>query len=424
MIKFNCEGAGRPDINTLTEAIEALKTLKAKSGEGAEFTGWMELPAEYPKTEEYRAVKEVAAEIRENAQVLIVIGIGGSYLGARAAIEMLKSSRHNQEPGNPEVYFLGNGLDAFDIYQVLRLCEGKSVYVNVISKSGTTLEPALGFRIIREYMYSRYSAEECRQRIIATTDKARGVLKGLADEVGYRTFVVPDDIGGRYSVLTPVGLLPMAAAGIDIDKVMDAAAKAQAEYSRESSDNPALLYAAVRETGYRRGKTVEIQSYPGESMRFMAEWWKQLYGESEGKGRKGIFPASCQITADLHSLGQFIQDGEPIIQESMVRFEEPAAKLEVKATEANEDGLNYVAGKDMNQVLLAAQKGTMEAHIAGGVPVMEIVLDRPDEATFGEMVLFYEIACGISCYMQNVNPFNQPGVEDYKKNMFRLLGKK
>lgn len=424
MIKFNYEGAGKPEEKTMAEALEALKTLKTKGGAGSEFTGWMELPAEYTKTEEYKAVKAVASEIRENAQVLIVIGIGGSYLGARAAIEMLKSSRHNQEPGNPEIYFLGNGLDAFDIYQVLRLCEGKSVYVNVISKSGTTLEPALGFRIVREYMYSRYSAEECKKRIIATTDKARGVLKGLADEVGYRTFVVPDEIGGRYSVLTPVGLLPMAAAGIDIDKVMESAAKAQAEYSRETADNPALLYAAVRETGYRKGKTVEIQSYPGESMRFMAEWWKQLYGESEGKERKGIFPASCQITADLHSLGQFIQDGEPVIQESMVRFEEPAAKMEVKATEANEDGLNYVAGKDMNEVLLAAQRGTMEAHISGGVPVMEIVLDRPDEATFGEMVLFYEIACGISCYMQGVNPFNQPGVEDYKKNMFRLLGKK
>ncbi len=423
MVKFNYEGIEKLDAQIIEEAKKALETLKTKSGAGAEFTGWMELPAAYPKTAEYAEVKKAAAEIRSEADVLIVIGIGGSYLGARAAIEMLKSPRHNQEADGPEVYFLGNGLDAADIYQVLRLCKGKSVYVNVISKSGTTLEPALAFRIIRDYMYGRYSKDECAKRIICTTDKAKGVLKELAGAEGYRTFIVPDDIGGRYSVLTPVGLLPMAAAGIDIDAVMEAAAKAQAEYSKADEANPALLYAAVREKNCRNGKCVEIQSYPGEFMRFMSEWWKQLYGESEGKDGKGIFPASCQITADLHSLGQFIQEGQRIFQESMLRFEKPAEELIVKADAENKDGLNYTAGKDYNEVLLAAQKGTMAAHLSGGVPEMELVFDRPDEACFGEMVLFFEIACGISCYMQGVNPFNQPGVEAYKKNMFALLGK-
>ena len=423
MIRFAYEGTGELPKAKVEEALKGLRTLKTKSGLGAEYTAWMELPLNYPKSAEYAAVKELAKEIRKEADILIVIGIGGSYLGARAAIEMLKSPRHNQEPGDPQVYFLGNGLDGADIHQVLRLCEGKSVYVNVISKSGTTLEPALGFRIVREYMESRYSKEECSRRIICTTDKVKGALKALAAIEGYRTFIVPDGVGGRYSVLTPVGLIPMAAAGIDIDKVMEAAAKAAEEFSREEEDNPALLYAAVREQQYSLGKTVEVLSYPGESMRFMAEWWKQLYGESEGKDRRGIFPASCQLTADLHSLGQYIQDGVRMLQESMLRFEEPLEMLKIKASEGNEDGLNYTAGKDLSEVLLAAQQGTKAAHISGGVPVSEIVCKRQDEACFGELVLFYEIACGISGYMQDVNPFNQPGVEAYKKNMFALLGK-
>ncbi len=405
-------------------AYKALNTLWNKNGKGSEFTGWVELPLNYDR-EEFACVQACAERIRSKADAFIIIGIGGSYLGARAAIEMLKSPRHNEEPDGPKIYFLGNGISGEDVAQVLRLVEGKEVFVNVISKSGTTLEPAVAFRIVREYMMKRYGEDGCRERIVATTDKKRGVLKELADRCGYETFVVPDDIGGRYSVLTPVGLLPMAVAGINIKKVLEAAGAAMKSFLRFDEDNPAVRYAAARQalyTGMR--KKVEILSYPGESMRFMAEWFKQLYGESEGKEHLGIFPASCELTADLHSLGQYIQDGERMLFETILRFEDSMEKLAVPAAEGDEDKLNYIAGMDYADIYKAAAAGVKKAHITGGVPVIEIVADKADEAGFGELVVFYELACGISGYMEGVNPFDQPGVEEYKKNMFALLGRK
>jgi glucose-6-phosphate isomerase len=306
----------------------------------------------------------------------------------------------------------------------MELVKGKSLYVNVISKSGTTLEPAAAFRIFRKYMVETYGEEECKKRIIATTDKARGVLKELADKAGYECFVVPDDVGGRYSVLTAVGLLPMAVAGIDIDKVMASAAENMKRYLEESEDNPALIYAATRQYLYRQGKKVEVLSYPGENMRFMAEWFKQLYGESEGKDKMGIWPSSCELTADLHSLGQYIQDGERMLFESMITFDESRVKVEVPATEADEDKLNYIAGKSYDEIFAAAAEGIKRAHITGGVPVLSLKAPKPGEECFADMVVFFETACAVSGYMQGVNPFNQPGVEEYKKNMFALLGRK
>ncbi|MBR5741483.1 MAG: glucose-6-phosphate isomerase, partial [Firmicutes bacterium] len=301
---------------------------------------------------------------------------------------------------------------------------GKSLYVNVISKSGTTLEPALAFRIFKGYLEKTYGKDGAKERILCTTDKARGALKSLADAEGYETFVVPDDIGGRYSVLTAVGLLPMAAAGIDIDAVMEGAADAMKTCTSLDRDNPAVAYAAARQALYQAGKKVEILSYPGESFRFMAEWWKQLYGESEGKDGLGIFPASCELTADLHSLGQYIQDGERMLMESIFRFESTSPEVLIPFDEANGDGLNYVAGKSYDAIFAAAAEGVKQAHISGGVPVIELVSPAPSERTFGGLVSFYEVACAVSGYMEGVNPFNQPGVEAYKKNMFALLGKK
>ena len=423
MIKVNIDGLVPMPDPDLSLACSALGMLRNKSGKGSEFTGWIELPSSYDRRE-FEEIRKAAERIKSSAEVFIVIGIGGSYLGARAAIEMLRTPRHNEEADGPAIYFLGNGLQGDDICQVLRLCEGKSVYVNVISKSGTTLEPAAAFRIVREYMLRRYGEDGCRERIIATTDRQRGVLKSLADACGYQTFVVPDDIGGRYSVLTAVGLLPMAVAGIDIGRVMDAACRAMERFLTRNDDNPALTYAAYRQALYKAGKKVEILSYPGESMRFMAEWWKQLYGESEGKEHLGIFPASCELTADLHSLGQYIQDGERMLFETILRFEESVVKLAVPSTEKDEDKLNYLAGMDYSDIYKAAAAGVKQAHITGGVPVLEIIADRMDEEGFGELVAFYELACGISGYMEGVNPFDQPGVEEYKKNMFALLGRK
>ena len=428
MVRINAEGA----VSFLNEAPDyeaaknALATLLEGTGAGNDYIGWVKLPFDYDR-EELARIKACAARIRQNAEALVVIGIGGSYLGARAVIEAMLSPRFNEvEADRPKIYFLGNGINGEDLAQVLRLVDGKSVYVNVISKSGTTLEPALAFRIFKEYVEKRFGKEEAKQRIVCTTDKARGALKKLAEAEGYECFVVPDDIGGRYSVLTPVGLLPIAAAGIDVDKLM-AGAAAQAEITKKDCPecNPALKYAAVRQALYRKlGKKVEILSCPSESVRFIAEWWKQLYGESEGKQHMGIFPASCVFTADLHSMGQYIQDGERILMESFLSFDEPSEKVVVPFSEENGDGLNYVAGKEYRQVYAAAQEGVKRAHISGGVPCMEISADRLDEENLGALIYFFEAACGISGYMEGVNPFDQPGVEEYKKNMFALLGKK
>ena len=418
-VKLDGIGAVTPDYE---KALGALKTLKAGTGAGNDYIGWVALPSGYDR-DEFARIKAAAARVREKADCFVVIGIGGSYLGARAAIELLKSPRHN-ETGKPAVYFLGNGLSGDDVAQVLDLVKGKSLYVNVISKSGTTLEPAVAFRIFKNYLEKTYGKDGAKERILCTTDKARGALKSLADKEGYECFVVPDDIGGRYSVLTAVGLLPMAAAGIDIDRVMKAAAEAMAAYTEETADNPAVRYAAARQALYGLGKKVEILSYPGESFRFMAEWWKQLYGESEGKDGLGIFPASCELTADLHSLGQYIQDGERMLLESILRFESTSPVVRVPFDEANGDGLNYVAGKSYDEIFAAAAEGVKQAHIAGGVPVIDLTVPAPSEETFAGLVCFYEVACAVSGYMEGVNPFNQPGVEAYKKNMFALLGKK
>ena len=419
MIKLNLDGCNA-SLNT-EKALAAVEMLNKGTGKGNDFIGWTSLPFDYDK-EEFARIKNAAKTIRENADALVVIGIGGSYLGARAAIELLKTARHN-ETEKPAIYFIGNGIDGADLAQVLELVKGKSLYVNVISKSGTTLEPALAFRIFREYMEKTYGKAEAAKRIFATTDKARGALKSLADQEGYETFVVPDNIGGRYSVLTAVGLLPIAAAGIDIDKLMAGAQKGMKDaLSGEVSE--AVKYAASRQALYSAGKKVEILSYPGENFRFMAEWYKQLYGESEGKDHLGIYPSSCELTADLHSLGQYIQDGERMLFETIFRFEKESLEVEVPFDEANGDGLNYVAGKKYSEVFKAAAAGVKQAHITGGVPVLEITADSVNEESLGEMIAFFEAACGISGYMQGVNPFDQPGVEEYKKNMFALLGKK
>ena len=426
MVSFKAAGA----LAFLSEAPDyeaaklALKTLKEGTGAGMEYTGWVDLPKDYDK-DEFKRIKQCAARIRDNADALVVIGIGGSYLGARAVIEAMLSPRFNEiRRKGPKIYFLGNGINGEDLSQVLSLVEGKSLYVNVISKSGTTLEPALAFRIFKQYVEKSFGKEESKKRIVCTTDKARGALKSLADTEGYECFVVPDNIGGRYSVLTPVGLLPIAAAGIDIDKLMEGAAKEAEICLKADENNPALAYAAVRQALYRQlGKKVEILSCPSESIRFIAEWWKQLYGESEGKQHLGIFPASCVYTADLHSMGQYIQDGERILMETFLSFDRPRVKVEVPFWEENGDGLNYTAGKEYRQVYEAAKEGVKQAHIKGGVPCMEVSVPRQDEECLGALIYFFEAACGISGYMQGVNPFDQPGVEEYKKNMFTLLGK-
>ncbi len=420
MIKVNLEGCGELALDT-GKALEAVSMLKNKSGAGSEFTGWTSLPFDYDK-EEFEEIKKAAEKIKKEAEALIVVGIGGSYLGARAAIELLKTPRHN-ETDKPAIYFAGNGIDGAQLKQLLDIIKSKSCYINVISKSGTTLEPALAFRVLREYMENRYGRSEAAKRIFATTDKNRGALKSLADSEGYRRFCVPDDIGGRYSVLTAVGLLPIAAAGIDIEKLMLGAARSMKEALSGKTDSAALRYACARQALYASGKKLELLSYPGERFRFMAEWFKQLFGESEGKEHTGIFPCSCELSADLHSLGQYIQDGERLLFESILRFEKELDELEIPFDKENGDGLNYVAGKKYSEVFNAAADGVKKAHISGGVPVIEIKADEPSAESLGELIAFYEAACGISGYMQGVNPFDQPGVEEYKKNMFTLLGK-
>ena len=426
MIKIQNEGAvqflsSAPDYKA---AFNALDTLRTGSGLGSEYTGWLNLPENYDK-EEYARIKVCAENIYKNADALVVIGIGGSYLGARAAIEFILSPRYNEVlRKGPRVYFVGNGISGEDLAQVMELIGGKNIYVNVISKSGTTLEPALAFRLLKNYIEETYGKEEAKKRIICTTDKARGALKTLADNEGYECFVVPDEIGGRYSVLTAVGLLPIAACGIDIDALMKGAQDARRICMEKSEENPAVIYAATRQALYREGKKIEILSCPNESLRFIGEWWKQLYGESEGKDKQGIFPASCVFTADLHSMGQYIQDGERTLMETFLSVETPNRKLWVPPTRDNCDGLNYLSGREYREIFACAEEGVQQAHISGGVPCMKITIDAQDEESLGQLIYFYEIACGISAYMQGVNPFNQPGVEEYKKNMFTLLGRK
>lgn len=412
------------DINAAEKkAEEAKHVLTEGIGEGSEFTGWVDLPVNYDK-DEFERIKKSAAKIRSDSDVLIVIGIGGSYLGARAAIEFLTDSFYNVTNRQLKIFFAGNSISTKYLNDLINVVKDKDFSVNVISKSGTTTEPALAFRVFRRLLTEKYGEKEAAGRIYATTDRAKGALKELSERTGYETFVVPDDIGGRYSVLTAVGLLPIAAAGCDIDRMMEGAADMRRLcLSADFSNNPALKYAAVRNLLYENGKKIELNSNYEPSMHYIGEWWKQLFGESEGKKHKGIFPAAADFTTDLHSMGQYIQDGERLIMETVTEIREQGKGIDIFEEAEDTDRLNYLAGKDMAFVNEMALKGTMLAHEEGGVPCMKISLKDQSEYSLGELFYFYEFACGISGYMLGINPFDQPGVESYKKNMFALLGK-
>ena len=395
-----------------------------RSGAGNDFLGWVDLPVNYDK-EEFTRIKAAAERIKKSCDVFIAIGIGGSYLGARAAIEFVKSPLYNNlKKDTPDIYFAGNSISSTALSELLAICEGKDICINVISKSGTTTEPAVTFRVFRELLEKKYGVEGARERIFATTDRAKGTLKAFSDKMGYETFVVPDDVGGRYSVLTAVGLLPIAVAGIDIDAMMRGAADARTLYTGQPfAENDCFRYAALRNLMYRAGKKVEILVGYEPFQQMLNEWWKQLYGESEGKDNKGIFPASVIFSTDLHSLGQYIQEGERMLFETVLDFKNTGCELEIPYDEENVDGLNFLAGKKLNYVNSTAMLGTLFAHNDGGVP--NIVLEVSDRTaySFGYLVYFFELACAVSGYTLGVNPFNQPGVEAYKKNMFALLGK-
>lgn len=402
----------------------AHNALEARSGLGNDFLGWIELPKNYDK-EEFARIKAAAQRIQKNSEVLIVIGIGGSYLGARAAIEALKSNLYNSLKKNtPDIYFIGNTISPTYLNEVISLVEGRDFSVNVISKSGTTTEPALAFRVFRELLEERYGAEGAKERIFATTDKARGTLKELSNEKGYETFVIPDDVGGRFSVLTAVGLLPIAVAGCDIDALMTGAAKASDDFTNpDIMQNECYKYAAIRNILYRKGRSVEMLVSYEPSFAMMAEWFKQLYGESEGKDGKGLFPTSATFSTDLHSLGQFIQDGTKLLFETVVHFSKAQKDFFLKDDPANGDGLNFLSNQNMSVVNQKAYEGTILAHTEGGTPNLVLEVPELNETELGYMIYFFEKACAISGYMLGVNPFDQPGVESYKKNMFALLGK-
>ncbi len=410
------------EIDAMKAQLEAANnTLVNKSGLGNDFLGWVDLPVNYDK-EEFARIKAAAERIKEKCDILVVIGIGGSYLGARAAIELLRSPFYNNmKKDTPDIYYVGNNISPTYLNEILSICEGKDICVNVISKSGTTTEPALAFRVFKKLVEDKYGKEEAKTRIFATTDKARGTLKELSDAEGYETFVIADDIGGRFSVLTAVGLLPIAVAGCDIDKLMAGAANARERYA--SLDNDCCEYAVLRNILYRKGKSVEMLVSYDPSFTMMAEWWKQLYGESEGKDNKGIFPSSATFSTDLHSLGQFIQDGSRIMFETVMDIKEPKQDFFLEDDADNLDGLNFLTNQNMSVVNRKAMSGTILAHTEGGVPNLVIEMDKIDEENLGELIYFFEKACALSGYMLGVNPFNQPGVESYKKNMFALLGK-
>ena len=401
----------------------AIDTLVNGTGAGNDFTGWVNLPVDYDK-EEFARIQKAAEKIKANSKALVVIGIGGSYLGARAVVELLKSPNYNALPKDtPDVYFLGNGISSDALTDVVTMLGDRDFSVNVISKSGTTTEPAIAFRIFKEMLEKKYGKEGARERIFATTDKARGALKTLATQEGYETFVVPDNVGGRYSVLTAVGLLPIACCGIDIVKLMQGAAEERETLLKEGAESAAAEYAMQRQYLYKTGKSIEILAAYEPSFRFMSEWWKQLYGESEGKDKLGIFPASVDLTPDLHSMGQYMQDGLRNLQETVVFFDEARTSVKVPEDADNLDGLNYLAGREMSYINEKAMEATRAAHVEGGVPVTILRLPKITEEAAGALIYFFEFACGVSGYMSGVNPFNQPGVEAYKKNMFHLLGK-
>ena len=419
---------GENEITSIKAIAETAKNiLVEKSGAGNDFLGWIDLPVNYDK-EEFERIQKAADKIKNDSDVLVVIGIGGSYLGARAAIEFLRHSFYNNLPKEvrktPEIYYCGNSISSTYLQHLIDVIGDRDFSVNIISKSGTTTEPAIAFRIFKEMAEKKYGKEEAAKRIYATTDKAKGALKNLATEEGYESFVVPDDVGGRFSVLTAVGLLPIAVSGADITKLMEgAAAGRERALNAPFEENDAVLYAAIRNILHNKGKSVEILANYEPSMHYVSEWWKQLYGESEGKDQKGIFPASVDLTTDLHSMGQFIQDGARIMFETVVNVGEPKATITIGKEPVDLDGLNYLAGKDMDFVNKSAMNGTILAHTDGQVPNLMINVPKQDEYTLGELFYFFEFAVGVSGYMLGVNPFNQPGVESYKKNMFALLGK-
>ena len=403
---------------------EAFRMVKKGSGAGNDFLGWVSLPDDYDK-EEFARIEAAAERIKGSCDIFVVLGIGGSYLGARAAIEFVKSPLYNNlKKDTPDVYFAGNNISPTALTELLSICEGKDICVNVISKSGTTTETAIAFRVFKKLLTDRYGVEGARSRIFATTDRARGTLKQYADECGFETFVVPDDVGGRFSVLTAVGLLPIAVAGIDIKELMRGASEARAAYSSENLfKNDVLKYAATRNILYRRGKSVEIMVGYEPYMLMLNEWWKQLYGESEGKENKGILPASVVFSTDLHSLGQYIQEGRRDLFETVLSVKNPGASFVIPEDDANVDGLNFLAGKELDEVNKTAMIATLFAHNDGGVPNNLIEISDRTPYSLGYLIYFFELACAVSGYLLGVNPFNQPGVESYKKNMFALLGK-
>ncbi len=413
----------KDEVLKIAPQVSAAHTaLHNKSGAGSDFLGWVDLPVNYDK-EEFKRIEAAADKIRSDSDVLVVIGIGGSYLGAKAAIDFLRGPFYN-DTSKTQIIFAGNNISPNYLNSVIECLDGKDVSLNVISKSGTTTEPAVAFRVLKKYMEDKYGKEEAKNRIYATTDKARGALKNLADSEGYETFVVPDDVGGRFSVLTAVGLLPIAVCGADIKAMMQGAADARELYSKDDIEcNECYQYAAVRNILHRKGKDIEMLVNYEPELQFLTEWWKQLYGESEGKDKKGIFPAGVSFSTDLHSMGQYIQDGRRSLFETVLYVENSKSDVIVEEDPDNVDGLNFLAGKGMDFINKKAFEGTYLAHNDGGVPNLIIKLKALDEYTFGQIVYFFEKACGISGYMLGVNPFDQPGVESYKKNMFALLGK-
>lgn len=416
------------EVTQMGALVESAKDLLvSKEGAGNDFLGWIDLPVNYDK-EEFARIKAASEKIKSDSEVLLVVGIGGSYLGARAAIEFLSHSFYNviskDQRKTPEIYFVGNSISSSYIKDLIDVIGDRDFSVNMISKSGTTTEPAIAFRVFKEMLEKKYGKEEASKRIYATTDKARGALKGLATKEGYESFIIPDDVGGRFSVLTAVGLLPIAVSGADIDKLMEgAAAGREAAINNAFADNDALKYAAIRNILLRKGKDVEVMANYEPSVHYIAEWWKQLYGESEGKDQRGIFPASVDLTADLHSMGQFIQDGARIMFETVLDLETSREEIVLEELPEDLDGLNYLAGKTMDFVNKQAMNGTILAHTDGQVPNLVIGIPEATEFYLGQLFYFFEFACGVSGYVLGVNPFNQPGVESYKRNMFALLGK-
>ncbi len=410
--------------NLVPQAKVAHNLLISGKGAGNDFHGWVKLPENYDK-EEFTRIKIAAEKIKKNSDILVVIGIGGSYLGARAAIEFVKSPLYNNlKKDTPDIYFAGNNISPTALTELLSICEGKDISVNVISKSGTTTEPAIAFRVFKSLLVDKYGEDGAKDRIFVTTDKARGTLKKFSDEAGYETFVVPDDVGGRYSVLTAVGLLPIACAGIDIDGLMQGACDAMNAFvSDDINENVALKYAVIRNALLRKGKSTEILVGYEPYMLMFNEWWKQLYGESEGKDNKGIFPASVIFSTDLHSLGQYIQEGQRNLFETVINVKDPGAKFVIPEDKANVDGLNFIAGRELDYVNKTAMTATLLAHNDGGVPNILLEVENRSAHSLGYLIYFFEFACAISGYLLGVNPFDQPGVEAYKKNMFALLGK-